>query len=293
MEFNKKLKFLREKRGYTQEELAFKLNISRQSVSKWENGINEPDIETIKKICDILDCSLKELLDDNNKIITTKEMRVNKRETQLFYWNISIFILSILICLVFIRAMNKEVIIHWDSNWNPTYGSKWMHLFSLLGTFTGFIFSIIAKFGLGKLKKYYEDDKDKIQLVGLIMQLVCLILIIVFMIMSDTYDESSFIVLISGIMISCIIPMAIFSHPRFNKRNLYFGLKTAFTLSSDEAWNKVNSFASFAMGVAAIISLILYFIIFSLGMNFFFILYIPLVISAISICVYHRILNKK
>ena len=49
MKFNEKLKFLREKRGYTQEEIAHKLNISRQSISKYENGINEPDIETIKK----------------------------------------------------------------------------------------------------------------------------------------------------------------------------------------------------------------------------------------------------
>ena len=49
MKFNERLKFFREKKGFTQDEIASKLNISRQSVSKWENGINEPDFETLKK----------------------------------------------------------------------------------------------------------------------------------------------------------------------------------------------------------------------------------------------------
>ena len=39
MKFNERLKYLREKKGYTQDEIASRLNISRQSVSKWENGV--------------------------------------------------------------------------------------------------------------------------------------------------------------------------------------------------------------------------------------------------------------
>ena len=78
MKFNERLKYLREKKGYTQDEIASRLNISRQSVSKWENGINEPDIETIKKLCNILDCSIVELIDDESKIITTKEEKEKK-----------------------------------------------------------------------------------------------------------------------------------------------------------------------------------------------------------------------
>ena len=90
MKFNEKLKFLREKKGYTQEEIAHKLNISRQSISKYENGINEPDIETIKKLCNILDCSLNELLDDNHDLVTTKLMKINKREKICEILNMSI-----------------------------------------------------------------------------------------------------------------------------------------------------------------------------------------------------------
>ena len=64
MKFNEKLKALREAKGYTQEDIAGKLNIARQSVSKWEQGINEPDIETLKRLAEIFECSVDELLSE-------------------------------------------------------------------------------------------------------------------------------------------------------------------------------------------------------------------------------------
>lgn len=64
MKFNEKLKALREAKGYTQEDIAGKLNIARQSVSKWEQGINEPDINTLKRLAEIFECSVDELLSE-------------------------------------------------------------------------------------------------------------------------------------------------------------------------------------------------------------------------------------
>lgn len=64
MKFNEKLKALREAKGYTQEDIAGKLNIARQSVSKWEQGINEPDIEALKRLAEIFECSVDELLSE-------------------------------------------------------------------------------------------------------------------------------------------------------------------------------------------------------------------------------------
>ena len=64
MEFHQNLKRLREKAGLTQEELAEELAVTRQSVSKWELGINEPDLPTIRALCRILNCSYDELLDE-------------------------------------------------------------------------------------------------------------------------------------------------------------------------------------------------------------------------------------
>ena len=50
MKFNENLKYLRKREGLTQEELAEKLNVSRQSVTKWESGQSLPDIEKVKEI---------------------------------------------------------------------------------------------------------------------------------------------------------------------------------------------------------------------------------------------------
>ena len=60
--FGTNLKALREKKNLSQESLARILNISRQSVSKWEQGISYPSILYLIPLIKILDCTLEELL---------------------------------------------------------------------------------------------------------------------------------------------------------------------------------------------------------------------------------------
>ena len=78
---------LRKERGLTQGDIAAYLGISDKAISKWENGINEPDFETLKKLCIILDCSITELIDSNHEVVTSREEKDKKLETKLFYWN--------------------------------------------------------------------------------------------------------------------------------------------------------------------------------------------------------------
>lgn len=53
---------LRKEKGYTQEQLAEKLNVSNKSISRWENGNTMPDLSLIPKLCEILGISINELL---------------------------------------------------------------------------------------------------------------------------------------------------------------------------------------------------------------------------------------
>lgn len=62
MEFSSRLYELRKKKGLSQEELAGKLNVSRQTVSKWELGDSTPDMEKLTAISDLFDISLDELV---------------------------------------------------------------------------------------------------------------------------------------------------------------------------------------------------------------------------------------
>ncbi len=65
------IKALRKSKGLTQEELAIRLNVVRQTVSKWEKGISVPDAEALQEIADVLEVDIRQLL--GGKIETTQD----------------------------------------------------------------------------------------------------------------------------------------------------------------------------------------------------------------------------
>ena len=62
MDFNNRLYQLRKQKGLSQEELANRLNVSRQTVSKWEVGDSTPDMEKLIAMSDLFDVSLDRLV---------------------------------------------------------------------------------------------------------------------------------------------------------------------------------------------------------------------------------------
>ena len=53
MKLEEKIMTLRKRNGWSQEELAFRLDVSRQAVSKWEMGASVPDLDKIIKMSEI------------------------------------------------------------------------------------------------------------------------------------------------------------------------------------------------------------------------------------------------
>lgn len=60
--FSENLKTLRKEKGFSQEQLAARLNVVRQTVSKWEKGISVPDAELLIKLSEVLNVTVSELL---------------------------------------------------------------------------------------------------------------------------------------------------------------------------------------------------------------------------------------
>ncbi|MBO5925577.1 MAG: helix-turn-helix transcriptional regulator [Clostridia bacterium] len=60
--YGAKIRQLRIKSGMTQAELGEKLNVTSQAVSKWENDLSQPDLDSIKKICDLFGVTANEFL---------------------------------------------------------------------------------------------------------------------------------------------------------------------------------------------------------------------------------------
>lgn len=66
MKFNEKLIKLRKEMGLSQEELGNKLNVARQTVSKWELGETTPEMDKLIKMSEIFNITLDELIKDKN-----------------------------------------------------------------------------------------------------------------------------------------------------------------------------------------------------------------------------------
>ena len=60
--FHEKLKALRKDRGLSQEELAVRLNVVRQTISKWEKGLSVPDAAMLIRLAEVLDTTVSRLL---------------------------------------------------------------------------------------------------------------------------------------------------------------------------------------------------------------------------------------
>lgn len=75
--FAENLKKIRKDKGYTQEILAEKLNVVRQTVSKWEKGLSLPDVDMLSKIANVLETDANILLD--GQITTTDQSEIVKQ----------------------------------------------------------------------------------------------------------------------------------------------------------------------------------------------------------------------
>ena len=75
--FAENLKKIRKDKGYTQEILAEKLIVVRQTVSKWEKGLSLPDVDMLSKIANVLETDVNILLD--GQITTTDQSEIVKQ----------------------------------------------------------------------------------------------------------------------------------------------------------------------------------------------------------------------
>ena len=100
MEIRKKLKNARIEAGLTQEKAAEKIDVSRQTISNWENEKSYPDIVSVIALSDLYSVSLDELLKGNQKMAehleeSTNVVKSNKKLTGAILLNIILMILLI------------------------------------------------------------------------------------------------------------------------------------------------------------------------------------------------------
>ena len=80
MSFGENLINLRKQKGWSQDDLADNLNLSRQAISKWENETSKPDIDNIEKISKLFSVTIDDLL--NNDVVKDKAVTLNVKKQE-------------------------------------------------------------------------------------------------------------------------------------------------------------------------------------------------------------------
>ena len=120
--FAENLKKIRKDKGYTQETLAEKLNVVRQTVSKWEKGLSLPDVDMLSKIANVLETDVNILLDgqitttDQSEIVKqlakiNEQLTIKNRRYKKIMKTISIILLIIVIFGILLVILNMGTFI--------------------------------------------------------------------------------------------------------------------------------------------------------------------------------------
>ena len=124
------IKSLRKQKGLSQEELSIKLNVVRQTISKWEQGLSVPDSEMLISISEVFDTPVSTLLGesiseespDTLKEISEKLEIINlqlaeKKENKRKFWHLFFITLCILLLLIFISITTLgNTYMEWNYN---------------------------------------------------------------------------------------------------------------------------------------------------------------------------------
>ena len=294
MEYNEKLRELRVNSGMSQDDLADKLHVARQTVSKWEQGVNEPDIYTLKQYAAIFNVTIDEIIGDVEQV-NKSAIRLRKASKALFLVSTLFTVFCVLVVFILFRFLQSTIPAHFNAKHEiDRYGNKaevLLHLLSFAVFYSIALFSyIFGKKNLGtKLPNLETASFIVIFCTVLAAQIGYLAFVL--SITLKYLMENSVISFIFCIVGALELVVAIATHPRITPSNNIAGFRTNFTLNNTEAWNKVNAFGSICIAIAAVIMV---------AVNMIFVSDLVAICSELFILVavaitliYHETLRKK
>lgn len=265
MNFGENLQNLRKIKNYSQEDLAEKLDVSRQAVSKWESGTGYPETEKLISICDLFDCSMDDLVKGTISIDSNSEKEAYDSFMNKFSRGISFAVMLILIgttLLLAILGFNED---------NVMFGVV------VLLIFVVFAVPIFILRGLEmenfkskypKLSNFYSQEeidnynhKFAIMVVLSITIILVGVVTLLVMIALKVFDENSlFPVSILMCFITVAVPLLINAGIQKDKYDMGKYNREYFNYSKKEI-DKVGKYSGVIMIIATIIYLLISFIL--------------------------------
>ena len=116
MDLGKKIIAMRNEKNLSQEQLAEKLNVTRQTISNWENGKFYPDIDSLVNLSKFFNVSLDNLLSYDDKVLdylkdSTDIVKSNKNILYAVLLNILLIIAFVIVGIIFNKSTSIIIII--------------------------------------------------------------------------------------------------------------------------------------------------------------------------------------
>lgn len=129
---NENIKRIRKSKGLSQEELAIKLNVVRQTVSKWENGLSVPDSSMLIILANELDTTVSELLGEPVAEPTTDDLKILSKKLEVINLQLAkrsitkvktirwilISLCAVIVVIFIALASTNSFYLNWNYNYN-------------------------------------------------------------------------------------------------------------------------------------------------------------------------------
>lgn len=280
--FGDNLKKYRQLRGYSQKEIADKLYVTRQCISKWEKGTTQPDLDMLTRISKLLDVSIDELVSESfDASINKAKPNLNRN---LFAANMLAALFCVFAYVAMWRCLPKTIPAHWTNGVIDRYGDCIEILLHIVTVVVFFFIDLILFYAFNKV-----INRKIILVIHLLMiafQLAYLIFIAV-MYVKYLISVLSFVACLASALIMCL---SVAMHPKISRQNQWFGVRTCDTLSNEAVWNKTNKFACYLFVFFSLAIFIINLIVVAVWSCICLIAYI---VPTVAVFVYSMIIAKR
>ena len=181
---------LRKKKNLSQEDLASVLNVSRQTISKWETGDSNPDLDKIVPLCNFFDISTDEFLKGKD-IVYERKLTNEKKKNKALTFSLCLIIFAVMIILIMLldqTEVNEGII-----------GSIIMFGITLIGVLLIYYF----------VSTQNEQEKIKDKKGKIINKVIFLLTIIIYFVVSFIWNAwaVSWIIFIVGILMMQVVKL--------------------------------------------------------------------------------------
>lgn len=151
MKFEEKIIKLRKQKNMSQEELAEKLNVTRQTISKWELGQSKPDMEKLIEISNLFEVGVETLTNESLDVESVKKVKSKKERKWLLY-----------VMVVILVASSTTLAIRIGMNIDQKNKEKENFMNNIFGTITGIQGQIQNQIN-NDFSNDFENDKTEME----------------------------------------------------------------------------------------------------------------------------------